>query len=85
MTNQIYFFIIILIGLSKVGESQSWYSFSTKLAIDKYIGSQFRLEASVRANIEDESASARIWLRIDDVNGNNAFLENMWNKPIRNA
>jgi pimeloyl-ACP methyl ester carboxylesterase len=85
MTNKIYFFIMILVGLSKVGESQSWYSFSTKLAIDKYIGSQFRLEASVRANIDDASASARIWLRIDDVNGNNAFLENMWNKPIRNA
>jgi pimeloyl-ACP methyl ester carboxylesterase len=85
MSSKTSFLIIILITLSTISKSQSWYSFFYKLPIDKYIGSQFKLEASVRTDIEDESASARIWLRINDSKGDMVFLENTWDKPIRSS
>jgi pimeloyl-ACP methyl ester carboxylesterase len=84
MSCKLYFSIIILTSLSVIGKAQSWYSFAYKQSISKYIGLQFKLEASIRTDIEDESASARIWLRVDTKEGY-AFLENMWAKPIRNS
>lgn len=85
MTIKSNFLIAIFLSVSILTNAQSWYPFSFRLPIDKYIGSQFKLEASVRTEIKDENASARIWLRIRDVNGNNSFFDNMWNSPIRNT
>jgi len=37
----------------------------------------------VRSEPQDDSASARLWVRADKKNGM-GFFDNMWDKPIRN-
>ncbi len=79
------FLITICLLLSILTRAQlSWYSFAHNQPIAKYRGLQFKLEASVKTDIIDEYASARIWLRLDKNNGY-GFFDNMWEKPIRNA
>lgn len=60
----------------------AWYSFANKIPITKYAGLEMRLEANVRAEIIDEEASARLWVRVNKASGR-GFFENMWNRPIK--
>jgi pimeloyl-ACP methyl ester carboxylesterase len=59
-------------------------AYGHKIDIKKFEGSRFRLTASVRIEMEDDSASARLWARVDKLKGY-GFLDIMWDKPIRNT
>jgi pimeloyl-ACP methyl ester carboxylesterase len=61
---------------------ENWVSYSEAIETKGYEGRRFRLEASVRAEVEDDSASARIWARVDKPI-RWGFFDNMWAKPIR--
>ena len=81
---RIYCSIAFTCMATVLATAQSSYAFSYQQPIKKYAGLPFKLEASVRAEIEEDSASARIWLRIDK-NEAVGFFENMSKRPIRNA
>lgn len=74
--------IFFLLSFSSYSQG-NWVSYSQSLQIKKYHGLPFRLQASVRTEVEDDSASARLWVRVDGENGI-GFFENMWLNPIRN-
>jgi pimeloyl-ACP methyl ester carboxylesterase len=83
MKYKIYFFSLFFFWFI-YSQAQSWHAFSYKLPIDKYVGLQIKLEASVRADIKDEKASARLWMRVFKSEGW-GFFDNMWNRPIKNT
>ena len=43
--------------------AQTWASYSTQLPTKDYWGHKFKLSASIKTDIVDDSASARIWAR----------------------
>ena len=63
----------------------NWASYSISFNPTGHAGKPFRLEASVRSEIVDDSASARIWARVDNEKGKTNFFGNMWFEPIRNS
>ncbi len=62
----------------------SWASWSHVIPAKGYEGHRFRLQAQVKAAVEDDSASARIWARVDN-KGKTGFFDNMMKRPIRNT
>ncbi len=77
--------ILLLTCLPLLAASQeNWASYAIALKTAGYDGKPFRLEANIRSEITDDSASARIWARVDKEKGY-GFFENMWDKPARNA
>ena len=73
---------ILLVFCSTQMYAGSWYSFSNKIDITKYAGMEMKLEAAVKAEIVDEDASARLWVRVDRGAGR-GFFDNMWNRPVK--
>jgi esterase/lipase len=74
----VLFFIINQITLSQ----ENWVAYSQSIQAQNYEGLPFRLQASIKTNVDDDSASARLYVRVDKENGT-GFFENMWLKPIR--
>lgn len=75
----------ILINLNSALQAQeSWTSYSKKIDIKPYIGKSFRFKAKLKTEVETDSASARLWVRIDMASGSN-FFENMWKRPTRSV
>jgi pimeloyl-ACP methyl ester carboxylesterase len=65
--------------------AQTWASYSTQLPTKEYWGHKFKLSASIKTDIVDDSASARIWARVDRGKGEKrAFFYNMDDRPVRN-
>lgn len=63
----------------------TWASYSTQLPTKDYWGHKFKLSASIKTDIVDDSASARIWARVDRGKGEKrAFFYNMDDRPVRN-
>ncbi len=62
---------------------ENWVGCSQKIPIKTYEGHRFRLQAAVRAEIEDDSAWTGIFLRADK-QGGFGFFDNMQDRPIRN-
>jgi len=60
----------------------TWASWSHAIPAKDYQGQHFRLQAQIKAAVADDSASARLWARVDKPGGK-GFFENMWQKPIR--
>jgi hypothetical protein len=54
----------------------------SKISTKDYEGHQFRLQGLVRSEIEDDSASAGLWARVDKEQGV-GFFDNMGSRPIR--
>ena len=78
-------FIVIIFCLSGSAFGQdTWASWSHSFSTHGYEGHRFRLQANVKAEVTDDSASARLWARVDKAGGT-AFFDNMWYRPIRNA
>jgi pimeloyl-ACP methyl ester carboxylesterase len=75
-------FTALSFSIYKTSAQQDWVSYSKTINTKGYEGHKFRLTAMVKAQPEDDSASARLWARIDRVKGK-GFFDNMWNKPIR--
>lgn len=77
--------IICCIGVVQKSYAQdTWASWDHVISTKGYEGRHFRLQAQVKAAVEDYSASARLWARVDKINGS-GFFENMGNSPIRNT
>jgi pimeloyl-ACP methyl ester carboxylesterase len=78
------YFLSFLLLCSFYSKAQSWHAFSYKMPISKYAGLPIKLEASVRAEIKDEKASARLWMRVFTSEGW-GFFDNMGHNPITNT
>ncbi len=60
----------------------TWSSWNHSISARGYEGHKFRLQAQVKAEVEDDSASARLCARVDKPKGV-AFFDNMWVRPAR--
>jgi pimeloyl-ACP methyl ester carboxylesterase len=82
MKNKLTLFLSLAFSFSLFAQ-ENWVSYSQAIKTGGHEGRRFRLEASVRAEVEDDSASARLWARVDKPVGV-GFFDNMWLKPVRN-
>jgi pimeloyl-ACP methyl ester carboxylesterase len=77
---------LLLIGLSislfKASAQDDWVSYSKAIDTKGYEGHNFRLTATIKAEPTDDSASARLWARVDKAQGV-GFFDNMWTRPVR--
>ena len=81
--NKNLFGIVIFIILPLLSYSQTnWVGYIHAVNIAEYEGHHFRLQGTVRAEVADDSASARLFARVDKKNGM-GFFDNMWYRPIR--
>jgi alpha/beta hydrolase fold len=62
----------------------TWASYSTQLPTKEYWGHKFKFSASVKTGNLDDSASAKIWARVEIASGKSTFFYNMDDKPIKN-
>lgn len=76
--------LFFLIYISNLSAQNSWGAYSTKIDIRTYIGKKFRFKAQVRTELLNDSAAARLWVRIDSQDGN-TFFDNMGKRPVRNS
>jgi pimeloyl-ACP methyl ester carboxylesterase len=75
------FFLIIASGINAQG---NWVSYAQSFKTEGYEGRKFRLSAFVRAEVEDDSAAARLWARVDDTSAYGFFFfDNMMDRPVR--
>lgn len=77
--------LIMLTGLSvaaNAGAQATWGSYARAFDTKGYEGKRFKLEADVKAEVADDSASARLWARVDKTQGT-GFFNNMWKSPVR--
>ena len=77
-----FFILIILILYQNSNAQENWVSYGDSIPAKDYRGHPFRLSAYVKAEREDDSASARLWARVDKKEPG-GFLDNMWYRPIR--
>ena len=83
-SNLLILALLVSAGFSRSAFAQeNWASWSHSISIKGYEGHLFRLQAQVKAAVEDDSASARLWARVDNP-GHTGFFENMMKQPIRN-
>lgn len=83
----IYFKVCILfflIYINNLSAQDTWGAYSTKIDIRSYVGKKFRFKAQVRTELLNDSASARLWVRIDAQHGN-TFFDNMGKRPVRSS
>ncbi len=75
-------FISLITGCQFLSAQNTWASWAHSIPAKGYEGSRFRITAAIRTELEDDSAAARIWARVDKAYGN-GFFENMGNNPVR--
>ena len=73
---------LVIINPILLNSQDIWVAYSQSIQLENYEGLQFRLQASVRTEIVEDSASARLFVRVDKENGV-GFFDNMWLEPIR--
>lgn len=83
-----YSFVIIILLFSFLIHEQylaqeSWEVFQKEISVSQYEGDHFRLQAFIKTDVEDDSASARIRVAVRLKKGY-GFHESMYDKPIRN-
>lgn len=74
--------ILFVLFLGNLNAQQNWGACSQKLDVKNYTGMRFKLHGKLRAEVEDDSASAHLWLRVDKANGYNYF-DDMQDRPVR--
>lgn len=62
----------------------TWASFNHSIPVKAYEGKHFKLQAMMKTDVTDDSASARLWARVDKINGT-GFFDNMWYRPVRST
>lgn len=62
----------------------TWGAYARAVPVKEYEGKRFRLQADVKATVTDDSASARLWVRVDKTQGA-GFFNNMWKSPVRST
>ncbi|MEO6220619.1 MAG: alpha/beta hydrolase [Ginsengibacter sp.] len=76
--------ICCIAAVQNCNAQDTWSSWDHVISTKGYEGHHFRLQAQVKAEVEDDSASARLWARVDKINGT-GFFENMWLRPVRST
>jgi pimeloyl-ACP methyl ester carboxylesterase len=61
---------------------ETWVSYSKAINTKGLEGHNFRLSAMVRTELDDDSAAAHLWARVDKEKGT-GFFDNMDDRPIR--
>lgn len=79
---KIFYLVLLTISCQSLAAQENWASYSQAIKTEGHEGRRFRLEAAVRADIEDDSAAAHLWARVDKKTGS-GFFENMGSRPIR--
>lgn len=77
----IFPFLSMLIAATSMAQG-TWGAYSRTISTKGYEGKKFKLQADIKAIVQDDSASARLWVRVDKAQGS-AFFNNMWNRPVR--
>ncbi len=83
-----YMFLLLLLPLcihQKVNAEENWVAYGKSISIEDYRGCSFHLSAYVKTERDDDSASARLWVRIDKNVSGGGFFDNMWYRPIRGS
>ena len=75
-------FITLFFSVCNTSAQDDLVSYSHTISTKGYEGHNFRLTAKIKSEPTDDSASARLWARVDKANGV-GFFDNMWNKPVR--
>lgn len=75
--------LICISSFSSIRAQENWSAWSHTISTKGLEGHRFKMQASIKAEVTDDSASARIWARIDKKSGN-GFFDNMWARPVRN-
>ncbi|MFT3980735.1 MAG: alpha/beta hydrolase [Ferruginibacter sp.] len=81
---KLLFFCLLFSIAEKSTAQDAWGASHVIIPAAGLEGKKFKVEADVKADVIDDSASARIWARVDKQKGQ-GFFENMWKKPIRNS
>lgn len=79
---KIFHLLLFTVTCFPLAAQENWVSYSQAIKTEGHEGRRFRFEAAVRAEIEDDSAAAHLWARVDKKNGS-GFFENMGNRPVR--
>lgn len=79
---KVFQLLLLSIVCLPLSAQENWVSYSQAIKTEGHEGRRFRLEAAVRAEIEDDSAATHLWARVDKKSGF-GFFENMGNRPIR--
>ena len=81
-----WLFITLLMGCiaftKNLAAQDTWGSWSHAIAVKGYEGKHFRLQAQVKTMVDDDSAAARLWARVDNPK-HTGFFENMEKRPVR--
>ncbi len=76
---------ILVIALSNftslLAQEQNWASYFQSIPTEGYEDLPFRMTASVKTEIVDSSAAARLWVRIES-KGKTIFTDIMWDRPV---
>lgn len=76
--------LVILVCLFGTADAQqNWTAYYKTINAKNYQGKNFRLTAMVRTEVQDDSAAAHLWARVDKEKSM-GFFDNMANRPIRN-
>ncbi|HMI78440.1 MAG TPA: alpha/beta hydrolase [Ferruginibacter sp.] len=75
--------IICMSMVQHISAQDNWSSWSRAISVSDYQGHRFKMQGQIRAELEDDSASAMMWARVDRKKGA-GFFDNMGNRPIRN-
>jgi pimeloyl-ACP methyl ester carboxylesterase len=75
---------LLLLIFTNSKAQDAWVSYSHKIEVKGYEGLRFRLQGLARTEVKDDSASARLWVRVDKENGI-GFFDNMEKRPIRSS
>ncbi len=83
-SNIVLLLLLPLILFQNLTAEDNWVSYSKSISVETYEGCEFRLSALVRTEVDDDSASARLWARIDK-KASGDLVDNMWYRPIRSS
>ncbi len=73
---------ILSFSIHSTSAQDNWVSYSKAVSTKGYEGHNFRLTAMIKSEPTDDSASARLWARVDKEKGL-GFFDNMGNRPVR--
>ncbi|HEY2722218.1 MAG TPA: hypothetical protein VGI82_10860, partial [Chitinophagaceae bacterium] len=84
LTTTVIFCIVLNLLFYICNAQDTWVSYSKAISVKGYEGHNFRLTAMVKSDLDDDSASAHLWARVDKEKGD-GFFDNMDDRPIRTS
>ena len=77
-----FLFCFFIFSFENMLQAQSWAVFNKRIAVNEYSGHRFRVQSFIRTEIDDDSAAARFYVRIES-NKKVVFFKNMRENPVR--